>query len=212
MNKIDFLRNLESKLVGYEKRKEVIAFYNEIINDRVRAGQNESDVITSFGSVDEIAYKIMGKKQREKICYTERFDGRSVHVDNTSYSEAKEKNVSSGKEKLCVWKIVLFVLLAPMLISLAMGIISSIWGVSVGFLGGGFAGFIGSMAVGLANAFTFAGPASLGQISLCLIGVGIGLLLIFIGINIMVFFVKLLISFVKWFVNLFKVGGFFYES
>lgn len=61
MNKIDFLRKLEKKLMilNDEERKDIINEYTDIIDNKVSDGKIEEEAIKEFGSVDTLAKEIL---------------------------------------------------------------------------------------------------------------------------------------------------------
>ena len=69
MNKETFLRTLRSKL-SYLSRSEVderLAFYEEMIDDRMEEGMTEEEAVEAVGSVDRIAEQIMTETPLTKL-------------------------------------------------------------------------------------------------------------------------------------------------
>ena len=135
MDKNEFLWRLEKGLSGLtrEEKNEHIAFYSEMIDDRIEEGLSEEDAIAGIGSPESIAFQIMQE-----------------HGGIT-------KNTNQNR-KLTAWEIVLLVLGSPIWISILIGILSvifalyvvlwsaiaSFWAVAVSFIGvalGSFATF-----------------------------------------------------------------------
>ena len=60
MRKQEFLSELESRLKGLPKDdiKERIAFYDEMIDDRMEEGKSESEALEEIGTVDEVVAQI----------------------------------------------------------------------------------------------------------------------------------------------------------
>lgn len=60
MRKQEFLSELESRLKGLPKDdiKERIAFYDEMIDDRMEEGKSESEALKEIGTVDEVVAQI----------------------------------------------------------------------------------------------------------------------------------------------------------
>lgn len=60
MSKNEFLKELESRLNGLPKEdiKERVAFYEEMINDRLEEGKSEEEALKEIGTVDEIVAQI----------------------------------------------------------------------------------------------------------------------------------------------------------
>ncbi len=65
MNKQEFLNALERSLqpASYEERMRTLAYYEELIDDRLEAGEEEADIIASLGSVDAIAQDILSSEE-----------------------------------------------------------------------------------------------------------------------------------------------------
>ena len=214
MNKREFLNKLSEQLEGYNKKNELLDYYDEIIYDRVNEGYSEEAVIKSFGSIESIVYKATGNKTREekkvsRIVYTERFD-REAHIEK---NERRENNKNNTKKKeLCVWKVLLVIILIPTIISLLIGLASGIIGLTTGLFAGGASGLLGGVIGAIKTLFMFDGLASLGNLGLSLLVIAFGLLFIYLGIN----FIFFIINCVKWLFRklgeAFKDGGWFYES
>ena len=64
MNKKEFLSKLRKSLSALSRaeRKEQIAFYSEMIDDRMEEGLSEADAVKSVGSVEEISSQIISEK------------------------------------------------------------------------------------------------------------------------------------------------------
>ena len=98
MNKVLFLKTLRSKLsfLSPDEIDERLAFYEEMIDDRVEEGMTEEEAVEAVGSVDKIAEQIMSETPLTKLV-------------------AKKVR---PKRSLEVWEIVLFVVCAPIWIPL----------------------------------------------------------------------------------------------
>lgn len=140
MSKEIFLNNLRERLKSYpsEETDKSIAYYSEMIDDRIEDGMNEEDVIASLGSVDDIANKIINE------------------LSLTTLVKCKTKEKS-----LPAWAIVLLVITAPVWLSLLLAafvIIFSLyvtmWAVDVAFWAASFGIFAGSLGC-LAGIFFF---------------------------------------------------------
>ena len=61
MNKREFLARLRKELSGLPQsdREERLAFYSEMIDDRMEEGLSEEDAVSAVGSVEEIAAQIV---------------------------------------------------------------------------------------------------------------------------------------------------------
>ena len=64
MNKKEFLSKLRKSLSALSRaeRKEQIAFYSEMIDDRMEEGLSEADAVKSVGSAEEISSQIISEK------------------------------------------------------------------------------------------------------------------------------------------------------
>ena len=69
MRKQEFLDELQMKLSGLPRKdiEERIAFYSEILDDRIEEGYAEEDAVREIGSVDEIATQIIADTPFSKI-------------------------------------------------------------------------------------------------------------------------------------------------
>ncbi|HAE52598.1 MAG TPA: hypothetical protein DCG30_05015 [Ruminococcus sp.] len=102
MNKENFLNGLREKLSGLpqEDIEERIAFYNEMINDRMEDGLSEEEAIEAIGSVDSVVEQIMSE---------------------IPLSTLVKKKVTP-KRKLKAWEILLLILGAPVWIPLVISV------------------------------------------------------------------------------------------
>lgn len=93
MNKENFLNGLEMKLSGLPKEdiEERLAFYNEIINDKIEDGLTEEDAVAEVGTVDSVVEQIMAEIPFSAI--------------------VKEK--VKPKRRLKIWEYILIVLGSP---------------------------------------------------------------------------------------------------
>ena len=104
MNKEKFLDALRRRLSGLpqEDIDERIAFYEEMIDDRMDEGLSEEEAVSGIGSVEEIARQIMSEIPLQKL--------------------VKEK--ISPKRSLKAWEIILLVLGSPVWIPLIIAAIA----------------------------------------------------------------------------------------
>lgn len=111
MNKERFLDELRHRLSGLpqEDIEERIAFYSEMIDDRMEDGVSEKDAVSGIGSVDAIVDQIMSEIPLAKL--------------------VKEK--VRPKRSLKAWEIVLLVLGAPLWIPLVIAAIAVLFSVYV---------------------------------------------------------------------------------
>lgn len=80
MNKQEFLNALERSLqsIPYEERMRTIAYYEELIDDRLEAGEEESFIIHSLGSVESIARDILSGEEAYPIPERPRKSGLTI--------------------------------------------------------------------------------------------------------------------------------------
>lgn len=225
MNRKEFMNRLDSALSDYKDKNKCIAFYNEIISDRIREGENEEDIIESFGSIDEIVLKLTGKKEKPKrFNYTERFD--SKHDDSFDFSDNKESKsfekprferkerhheIHEGNDNINVVKLIVIIVLAFMFVPVIFGSIGTVFGLLCGLIGscfGGLFGFFGSL---ISNIVTFSGASSVANIGLAIMFIGLSLVGIYFGIKLFGLFIKLICYACKALARLFSKGGWLYE-
>ncbi len=111
MTKQEFISELQNKLSGLPKQdvEERLAFYGEMIDDRVEEGYTEEEAVADIGSVDEMSAQIIADIPLTKI--------------------AKER--IKPKRRLKAWEIVLLVLGSPIWLSLFIVVIAVILAIYV---------------------------------------------------------------------------------
>ena len=169
MTKQEFITELRKKLCGLPEKDidERIAFYIEMIDDRIEEGSTEADAVADIGSVDEIAAQIIADIPFTKI--------------------AKER--IRPKKRLRAWEIVLLALGSPIWLSLtiaASAVILSlyvvIWSLAVS-LWAIFASFVACAAGGASAGIVFIVVGSVFN-GIAMIGAGIACA----GLSIFMFF------------------------
>ena len=62
MTRNKYLKELRSFLgkLPKEDRKRILEFYNELIDDKLEAGQSEEEILGEFGSPEEYVHRIYG--------------------------------------------------------------------------------------------------------------------------------------------------------
>ncbi len=134
MCKQEFLDRLSARLSGLPRQDvdEHLAFYAEMIDDRIEEGLSEEAAVAAIGSVETVASQIIADVPLIKL--------------------AKEKMKS--KRRLRAWEIVLLVLGSPIWLSLAIAafavifslyvvlwsVIISVWSIFVSMIACSFAG------------------------------------------------------------------------
>jgi len=171
MNKQEFLDKLRAGLAGLPQDdiEERIAFYSEMIDDRMDEGVNETDAVAQIGTVEEVISQILDDIPLSRIV----------------------KDRIAPKKKLPVWAIILIVIgspiwLAILIVLLAIflsvyvviwAIIAVLWAVDLAFV---FCAVVG-LAAGIY--YLFIGRGSLG---ILLLASGMALT----GMTILLFFVS----------------------
>lgn len=69
MNKNEFLSELESGLAGLPREdvEERIAFYGEMIDDRIEEGESEEEAVAGIGAVSDVVSQIVSETPLNKI-------------------------------------------------------------------------------------------------------------------------------------------------
>ena len=169
MRKYEFLEALRGRLYGLPERElsERLAFYGEMIDDRMEEGVPEEDAVSAIGPVEQVAEQILSEIPLARL--------------------AKEK--IKPRRSPAAWEIVLLALGSPIWLSLAIAafavlisvyavlwsLIVSVWAVFVSLAASSLGGVLGGVG------FALAGEALAG---LALIGAGI----VCAGLSILLFF------------------------
>lgn len=111
MGKKEFLDQLRKRLNGLPQAdiEEQLAFYSEVIDDRMEEGLSEEDAVSAVGSVEEIATQTVAEIPLTKL--------------------AKER--IKPKRRLKAWEIVLLVLGSPVWLSLLIAVLAVILSVYI---------------------------------------------------------------------------------
>ncbi|MBQ7858269.1 MAG: DUF1700 domain-containing protein [Oscillospiraceae bacterium] len=169
MNKKEFLAQLRKGLSGLPREdiEDRLAFYSEMIEDRMEEGFSEKEAVSAIGSVDEIVSQIVADTSLVKI--------------------AKER--IKPKRRLKAWEIVLLAVGSPIWLSLGIAAIAvvlalyivlwavmlSLWAVFGAVLACGLGGMAGGIVL-ICNAEVFTGIALVAAGILC---VGLSIFLFF---------------------------------
>ena len=160
MTKQEFISSLQAKLSGLPKQdaEERLAFYGEMIDDRMEEGLSEEEAVLDIGSIDELVAQIIADIPLSKI--------------------AKER--IKQKRRFKAWEIVLLALGSPIWLSLAIAafavllslyivlwsLVVSVWAVFVSLT----ASSLACIAAGIVFAITynaFIGISVIGASILC---------------------------------------------
>ncbi len=160
MNKQEFLVLLSEKLYGLPKEEtdERLAFYCEIIDDKIEEGIDEEEAVSSIGDIGKIAEQIIAETPFTKI--------------------AKERIIS--KRRLKKWEIILLVPGSPIWVSLGVAavavtlaifvslwaVIISLWAVFASFVGSSIGSIVGGIVLNI-NGNIFSGIAMIGAGIVC---------------------------------------------
>ena len=160
MTKQEFFTELQNKLSGLPKQdvEERLAFYEEMIDDRVEEGRTEEEAIADIGSVEEISSQIISDIPLTKI--------------------AKER--IKPKHRLRAWEIVLLILGSPIWLSLGVAVaavilslyavlwsvIVSLWSVFVS-LGASVLGGVMASIIFISTNNAFSGICLIGVVLVC---------------------------------------------
>ena len=155
MNKQEFLRELRDGLSGLPKAdvEERVAFYGEMIDDRIEEGLSELEAVAAVGTVEEIVEQTL--------------------VDTSILKIAREK--INRKRRFSVWEIVLLCLGSPVWLPLLVAalavilplyisvwsVIISLWSVFASLVACGFSGIL----IGIGFAFGVNAPSGLAMIA-----------------------------------------------
>ena len=169
MTKKEFLDDLRQRLSGLPTSdvEERLAFYSEMIDDRIEEGLGEEEAVEAIGTVEEIADSIIAEIPLARL--------------------AKEKIRS--KRKMSVWEITLLVLGSPVWLPLlitvfavAISLYAVIWSL-VATVWAVFASFAACAPAGIAAGVIFAVGGNIAS-GIAVIGVAIALA----GLSIFAFF------------------------
>lgn len=152
MNKQEFLRKLQARLGSLppREREERVAFFSEMIDDRIEEGLTEREAVLLVGSLDELAADLPGEREEKEV----------PHFPDT------------GKR---VWRTVLVVFGFPIWFSLAasafavaVSLLAAIWSIVVSLFAvfvscpvGALGGIVGGVIVAVSGSY-FSGLAFLG--------------------------------------------------
>lgn len=126
MNKKEFLSALEKGLsfLPQEELEERLAFYTEMIDDRIEEGFSEEDAVADVGDVDSII---------------------AQHISNTPMTKIVKEKIKP-KRSLLFWEILLIILGAPLWLPLLAAAFATVVGLFVGVI----SVIIGLWAIGFA--------------------------------------------------------------
>lgn len=97
MTKKEFLKNLEDNLMILEEseRKDIINDYKEIIEEKVKAGEKEKDVIENFGSIDELTKEILSSYKINTDYNKRGVDTKKIIEDSENWIKKTAKQLAN---------------------------------------------------------------------------------------------------------------------
>ena len=169
MNKQEFLTKLRKGLAGLpnDDIEERVAFYSEMIDDRLEEGSTEEEVLREIDGVDEIVSQIISDTPLVK----------------------KEKKKAKPKRNLKVWEMILLIAGSPLWVSLLLAVIAvilaiyiSLWSVIISLWA-----VLGSvLACGISGVVAGVGFAVQTNVNTGLVMIGAGL--VCLGLAIFMFY------------------------
>ena len=172
MNKEEFLSGLRRKLSGLPQKdiEERIAFYSEMIDDRMEDGLSEEEAVAEIGTVDSIVEQIMSEIPLSKL--------------------VREKVKS--KKSLKVWEIILLVLGSPVWLPILVSVLAIvlslyviIWAAAVCIYAACFsmaAGAVGGIAGLFISLFKGAPAVALFSLGAAAVCAGLAILLFYVSV------------------------------
>ena len=182
MTKEQFIKKLNTELsfLSPEELENRLAFYSEMIDDRIEEGLSEEDAIAEIGDVDEIIAQL---KADGMAC--KKHDSSNPYSNGT-YEDPKSANSTpSKKKKTSAWAIVLISVGSPLWITLAIAaiavilsvyiviwaVVGSLWAIPIALVCACIGGMITGVAL-LATGSTLLGITLIGAAMAC-IGIAI---------------------------------------
>ena len=153
MDKQAFLGQLGKKLVGlpHDEIAERLAFYSEVIDDRMEEGLSEDEAVAAAGSVDELTSQVITD---------------SLLVENIKMSNAAERRLSPQEILLLILGSPIWLSLLVAAVAMILSLYVSLWAVFGSLVGCAFGG-IGAGIFLVCRDNTLSGVAILGAGILC---------------------------------------------
>ena len=166
MTKQEFLTTLENHLQALPRSEidKTLAYYSEIIDDRMEEGMSEAEVVGNLGTPEAVARQII---QDMPIA--------SLIKERTQ----KKRSIAQNIVLICTFPLWMPLLLA--LLSVIFALYMAFWAVVVALFAVVFSMVVAGLAVCVAAAFAF--PVNVGMALACL---GAGLILLGIGMLLLV--------------------------
>lgn len=142
MTKLEFLLTLHEKLSGLplDEVEERVAFYSEMIEDRMEEGLPEEDAVAAAGEVDAIAAQISAEISGATVC-GETAAAVSASPEDTAQEAAQNKPAkekAAPKKRRGIWMGILVALGSPLWLALlltvfavALAVYITLWAVLI---------------------------------------------------------------------------------
>lgn len=169
MTKNEFLAALHEKLscLPAGEAEERIAFYGEMIDDRMDEGLSEEEAVAEIGTAEEIAAQIIADMPSAE------------EIADMPPAVVIKEDPKPGR-RMRAWEVVLLILGSPLWISLlaaalavmisfiavVWALVVSLWAVFAGLVGCAFGGIVGAAAFAL-QGYAATGAASAGAALFC---------------------------------------------
>lgn len=181
MKKLEFINELGGALsvLPPEEVRPILDYYMEIIADRMEDGLTEEAAISSLGSIDELAKKLLAEHEAEST------DLQPVASEPFSSPEPVSAEAAPSSRRFPGWALALAIVLSPLWLALfctLIGVEVAVWAVL-----GSLAVAAGAMILGGASGAVISLIAALNPLSLygriftsgmCLLCAGLGFLLL----------------------------------
>lgn len=190
MNRKEFISQLYRELSGItrDEQNKAINYYEELFDDALENGRSEQDVINEVGLPKQVAENVIRELNAEKPgdptynagSKTVNNQGVQYNSYNYNYTAKPAKNPGNGTGAKVAVIVVLSIVLFPVLLGLAITLITLVavfGGLFIGFTIGGAAMVAGSIVAGIA----------VGSLIYFLAILGSGILLF--GLGVLFFFV-----------------------
>lgn len=193
MKKKEFINSLRFQIRRFEasEKEEILRYYNELIDDRLDAGESEETIISSLGSPKEIVASLIAERQ----------NGSKVD-SNGNAVPIKQKKLSGLKIALLVITFPLWFALLSVVFALLIALVSGFFALGAGTLSILVAGLY--YTIGSSIQFTL-------SFSVGLVQLGVSLMMISVGFILTYYLIKAFIFVAKWavstFIKLVKHGG-----
>lgn len=97
MNKKEFLKQLEENLMILEEneRKDIINDYKEIIEEKIKAGEDEASAIKSLGELDDLTKEILSSYKINSDYNKKKVDTKKIIKDSENWIKKTSKKLAN---------------------------------------------------------------------------------------------------------------------